>query len=451
MYRRTRAAGFGRRALLCGAAMGAVSAASGATGTSGRGGRVRPRVAAVITECRFRSHAHVILENFVEPYLFNGVLHEPGVRLVSIYEDQVHPGDLAREIAVRYGIRIYPTIAGALCLGGGELAVDAVLSIGEHGRYPVNEKGVREYPRKRIFDEIAAVVLSSGRRVPVFNDKHYSFRWDWAREMVETAGELGMPLMAGSSVPLAERRPPLELPVGMPLREAVAVHGGGFEGYDFHALEVLQSMVESRAGEETGVAAVQLLRGEGLLEAARAGRWSLAPGEAALRVLPGAPASLERLLGRPAGGRRSPWGILVEYVDGLRAVVLRVAPDETHWSFACSVAGEAAPRVTRFHVGPWRHRCLFMALSHAIQSFFREGRAPYPPERTLLTTGILAAAVDSRFEGGSRRTTPHLGIRYVARDFRAFREHGSSWRLLPEDEPEPRGVRRLGPEGRPAG
>ena len=30
------------------------------------------RVAAVVTEFTYRSHAHVILENFLEPYLFNG-------------------------------------------------------------------------------------------------------------------------------------------------------------------------------------------------------------------------------------------------------------------------------------------------------------------------------------------------------------------------------------------
>ena len=34
--------------------------------------RKRPRVAAIYTICTHRSHAHVILENFLEPYLFNG-------------------------------------------------------------------------------------------------------------------------------------------------------------------------------------------------------------------------------------------------------------------------------------------------------------------------------------------------------------------------------------------
>ena len=106
------------------------------------------------------------------------------------------------------------------------LAVDAVLSIGEHGKYPVNAKGQPEYPRKRFFDEIVAVFQRSGRVVPVFNDKHLSYRWDWAQEMYDTARQLKIPLMAGSSVPLAERRPPLELAAGAKISRRSSIHGG---------------------------------------------------------------------------------------------------------------------------------------------------------------------------------------------------------------------------------
>ena len=44
-------------------------------------------------------------------------------------------------VAKQYRIPVFPTIEAALCLGGKELAVDAVLSIGEHGEYPLNELG----------------------------------------------------------------------------------------------------------------------------------------------------------------------------------------------------------------------------------------------------------------------------------------------------------------------
>src|SRR5262249_23275692 len=146
------------------------------------------------------------------PYYFNGKPTDPGAEVVSLYLDQVPAADMAREVARQFNIPIYPTIAEALCRGGTGLAVDAVLSIGEHGRYPVNAKGQREYPRKRFFDEIVKVFEASGRGVPVFNDKHLSYRWDWASAMYDTSRRLHFPLMSGSSVPLAQRRPPLELP-----------------------------------------------------------------------------------------------------------------------------------------------------------------------------------------------------------------------------------------------
>ena len=38
-------------------------------------------------------------------------------------------------------------MADALCLGGSELAVDGVVIIAEHGKYPRNEKGQTRYPR----------------------------------------------------------------------------------------------------------------------------------------------------------------------------------------------------------------------------------------------------------------------------------------------------------------
>ena len=81
---------------------------------------------------------------------------------------------LALWVARRHGIPVYRTIAQALCRGGTDLAVDAVLSIGEHGDYPRSALGQVEYPRKRFFDECVAVMRRAGRYVPLYNDKHLS-------------------------------------------------------------------------------------------------------------------------------------------------------------------------------------------------------------------------------------------------------------------------------------
>lgn len=76
----------------------------------------RPKVAAVVTELTYRSHAHCILENFFQPYYFNGQVTDPGCDIVAMYVDQFPAGrDMARDVSKVYHVPIYPTIAAAVC------------------------------------------------------------------------------------------------------------------------------------------------------------------------------------------------------------------------------------------------------------------------------------------------------------------------------------------------
>lgn len=389
----------------------------------------RPRVAAVYTVFRHRSHAQNILENFLQPYLFNGRVVDPGVDVVSFYADQREPeGDRTDEVAKRFKVPVHKTIRDALTLGGRALACDAVLLIGEHGTYPVNTLGQIEYPRKRFFDEIVAVVRDSKRSVPVFNDKHLSYRWDWSKAMYDTARELRIPLMAGSSVPLGQRIPALELPAKPEVEQVVAVHGGPPEVYDFHAFEVLQSLVEGRKGGETGISSVEFLKGNAVWKAADAGRWPEVLARTAMAAELGDKAGSPR---EPVAGEKAavPHALLLTYKDGLTATVLKLGQNSSRWNAAVKLKGEAGPRGTRIFNGPWGNRNLFMALSHAVQSFFRTGEAPYPVERTLLASGVVEAAMRSAADG-KPVATPHLEFRYAAKDFRAFRETGASWKIV---------------------
>jgi hypothetical protein len=404
----------------------------------------RLKVAAIFTAFSHRLHAHVILENFLEPYLFNGEVVRPNMDVVSLYADQFPANDMARPVAKEYGIPLFPTVAEALTRGSKELAVDAILLIGEHGTYPVDERGVVQYPRKRLFDDCMHVLRAAGRGVPMFIDKHLSYRWDWAREMYDTAKELGVPLMAGSSVPLAERRPPLEVPRDARIEQAVAIHGGPFEIYDFHGLEVLQSMVEQRAGGETGIESVQFLRGDQLWQAAERGEWNLALADAAMAVEYGANTpSLSELVQGTEKRANPPHGILLKYRDGLTGVVLSIGGKGNRFLYSHRLA-DGAVAATSYYGGPWNNRNLFKALSHAIQTHFVSGRSPYPVERTLLTTGALAAAVESSTGGDAPLKTPQLAIEYEAHDWSNMREMGKTWKILTDAVPEPRGITRGG-------
>ena len=441
---------FTRREFLYGAALGTGALLANRSLMAAPKPTKRPKVAAIFTELRFRSHAYNILENFMGPYLFNGRLTDPGVDVVSFYADQFPDDDMAREVSKRFGIPLCKSIDEAMCVGGKELAVDAVLSIGEHGEYPYNKLGQKMYPRKRFFNEIVAPMKRANRFVPVFNDKHLSYRWDWAKEIYDTAKEHGIPFMAGSSVPLAQRLPAIDMPAGAEIEEAVAIHGGGFESYDFHGLELLQSFVESRNGGESGVAKVELLSGEKLQRALKSGRIPVKLADVAMqaetdgkmkrRAYPTSgqakrPASQTKpkpKLKRPSG----PHALVVTYADGFQGTVMTVGSSANRWNFACKIRGETKPRATALFNGPWGNRCLFKALSHSIQHLFRTGKEPYPAERTLLVTGILDAAVRSFSENRSIET-PHLDIAYRPIDFKPMRENGNSWSVITIDTPQP--------------
>ena len=60
--------------------------------------------------------------------------------------------DTSRALVKKHGFRLSPSIEDALTLGTGKLAVDGVLLIAEHGRYPRSATGNVQYPKRRFWD-----------------------------------------------------------------------------------------------------------------------------------------------------------------------------------------------------------------------------------------------------------------------------------------------------------
>ena len=83
------------------------------------------------------------------------------------------------------------------------------------------------YPRYELFKQVTDVFRADGRAVPVFNDKHLSWKWAWAKEMVDISKELKFAFTAGSSLPVTWRLPDTEIALGTSLVESVAVGYGG--------------------------------------------------------------------------------------------------------------------------------------------------------------------------------------------------------------------------------
>ena len=374
----------------------------------------RKKIAAVITEYRVPAHADVIVGKFIKGFPTDDGLIEPQVDIVSMYLDQIPDNDIGLQVSKEYDIPIYQSISAALCLGGSELAVDGVLSIGEHGSYAYNEKGQHMYPRRFFFEQICGVFSTSGRSGPVVSDKHLSYNWRDSKWMYDRAQQLGVPFMAGSSIPLGWRDPWLEHELDAPIEDALVLSFGGIESYGYHGLEALQCMIERRSGGEAGLAAVQCLEGEAVWRAGADGLWSRELAEAAAAAGETASGSMEESCDNPAA-------FLLEFRDGFKATLLQLNGYAKEWSYAARVDGQVLATGLRTHGPPYPH---FSYLGLNIEAMFLSGEPQYPVERTLLVSGALDALMDSRHRGHIRLETPHLDVAYRSYETMPIRPTG---------------------------
>ena len=365
------------------------------------------KIAALTTTYHMRSHADNFITRFLEGYWINEKHYDPPGRMVSLFMDQVHPADIGVRLSTAYGFPVMKSIAEALTLGTGKLAVDGVLLVAEHGNYPQNGKNQQLYPRYEFFQQVVEVFRKSGRSCPVFSDKHLSFDWKKARQMYDWSRELKFPLMAGSSVSVTFRRPALDPPLDVPLEGALAVGSGWVgDGGIFHNLEAMHALAERRKGGETGVRAVQHLQGEAVWKASEQGLWSKDLMHAALKrglkIEPGRPEDV-----------KNPVLCLLEYRDGFRAGALMLGGLVTEYLVAIKVKGKPEPDATLCYV-PSENSNNFSPLVHAIGNMYQTGRLLYPVERTLLVTGALAMLMESAAQGHKRLETPELTVSYRA-------------------------------------
>ena len=389
----------------------------------------RLKIAAVINEYRPRAHGQHIVDRFLDGYGWNGRWHRPEMDLVSLYVDQSGESDLSRERETRFPqLTIYPTVADTLTLGGSSLAVDGVLLIGEHGTYGQNEKGQHLYPRYELFKQIVAVFRASGRAVPVFNDKHLSWKWEWAKEMFDISREMGFAFMAGSSLPVTHRIPAIEMPLGANVGEAMVVAVGAMDSYDIHALEAMQCMVERRNGGESGVKWLKAYSDDEFWEAHESGLWSRELFNAILcratRLNSARPGfnhifpttdDLKKMVLDPESNfkKGKTFAYHYEHNDGLKCTMIMLNGVVQEFTVAVQIEGRDDPWAVSMYLPI--NECLadfFNPLTNNIEKMFLTGKPTYPVERTLLCSGLVCAGVDSIFAEGARQETPHLNIAY---------------------------------------
>lgn len=404
--------------------------ASAALGTSGLLGAAafaatgdeRPRKVAFLgTEVRRHSHAQHFLDRLTDGYAWAGKWVKPRVEVASVYIDQFPEADLARSRIRKHGLKQFETIKDALTLGGDKLAVDGVVIIAEHGKYPQNEKGQKRYPRYDWFKQVVEV-FERGVSVPVFNDKHLSTKWDECAEMVADSRRLGFEFLAGSSLPVTVRFPSIDMPYDADLKESVCVAYGGVDSYDIHALETAQCMSERRRGGEAGVKSVHAMRGKKVWD-----QLDAEDREATRKLVVSALTRSHNLPvegGFPSGPVTYDWAkrtfpnptaYFVEHLDGFRTTMLLTKIQD--FNYAGYLASGEIVSCQMYLPMPTHGSTtadFFNPLSRHIEDLVLNNKANYPVDRTLLCSGIVIAGVDSLHEGEKNIDTPHLKVAYKA-------------------------------------
>ncbi|QNE35620.1 hypothetical protein [Leifsonia shinshuensis] len=406
----------------------------------------RPRFAAIVNEYWPGSHADLLIGRMHEGYELLWTPAEPLSSLDALHVLDPGPTDVGGERALEWGVRQAAGVAEALSAGGTGVDVDGVVLIAERnprsGRpEEIDGRGRPQDSRHELFLRVAQACEQSGRTVPVFLDKHVGNSWSEIKEVYDTARRLSIPLMAGSSLPVTVRCPPVEIPFGSRVKEVVVVATGSGEPPIFHPLELVQSMIERRAGFETGVASVRFVSGEQFWDAyTNGGVWSRDLADAAIDAVPhfaeGAREYYRRFPTEVVGGgaavppRGREEAVVVDYNDGTRVSVLLLTGFMLRRSVAVRLADAPEPVVTWTPTGAklsdvpmvgaevarpgqkkpptWN----FDHLAAFVDRFLFTGRSPFPIERTVLTSGILDAAISSRRLGGAAVETPHLDIAY---------------------------------------
>jgi len=366
-------------------------------------------IAVLSTEYHVASHTDVIVSRWLEPFLTDHLYGwgPAKTKVVSLFvEQKTLIKDLSLVAAARYGVPCFDTIEKAMTLGGEELAVDAVFLIGEHGDYPTNEFHQKLYPRKEFFDAMMQVFEKNGRSVPVFFDKHLSWKKESIVEMTDRIKAAGFPFMAGSSVPFSLPDELKALPQGTVFEEVVCSYYGGIEHYLFHSREFAECILERRNTTQPGIDSIIAWEGEAAWEAVDRGEFSWELLEAG--VASAGDDWLAALRAARAARNSTAAVFQFQYSDGLKLTHFYDHNTVRKQSIGMRLGGGQVLGSTAITGGGEHYFPHFARFCRAIEDFLLSGKSSVPLQRTYITSMSTALCMHALANPGQKLETPEL-------------------------------------------
>ncbi|WP_010267894.1 hypothetical protein [Paenibacillus senegalensis] len=362
--------------------------------------RQRKRIAVIATEYRYNSHAEMIVGR-----LLGNFGYKPQVIVASLYTDQLPPNDQSREEAAKHHIPIMHTVPDTIRYAAEHGGLDGVVIIGEHGDYPVDSWGRKQYPRRRFIEETLQILDDLKLRVPLFSDKFLAWNLEDSLWIFEQLKARNIPFFGGSSIPHVMFAPPFDQ---QHLKEAhewlIVSFSNEVEAYGYHALELLQALAEKRRGGETGIAAITVTRGPAVWEAMDRDEWPELLMQQALDLF------REQERTHPRMSAEIPVLFVVEYIDGSKGYVIQQNGLSERWRFSFRT-GQKQIISSLCASGEDRPFSHFDTYTSLIERFLLTGIEPIPAERILFSSVLINRAMEALAKG---RTiyTPELKRTY---------------------------------------
>lgn len=213
-------------------------------------------------------------------------------------------------------------------------------------------------------------------------------------------------LLSGTYLPVTWRLPPVEVPYGAAVQEALLVAVGEPWEAEILGIDGLISLVERR-GVEAGVRSVKFLSGEAVWKAERDGAFSrdlLAAAISRSDTPQGDPVRDGRtqdlvglgLLPKLAAG---PMAYLFKHEDGLRSALLILNGAVADFNFALRLEGGEVISAQLYRPpAPNAHH--FSALAQVVEAFWWTGEEPWSQGRCRLETAVQEVLGEARRHPG---------------------------------------------------